>query len=684
MERTDKKMSDIHILENDLDLKQNLNIYTICKQFDTLHLVLSVYDDGLVSDLTNYNVRLKAMKFDNIPLIQENNCNINGNVVTIIANEQLTTTSGKTLIELQFIHKTTLEKKATFNLVLNVVASTLEVNRTISTATYTLLQELENKLDQAGDFLENVNEAIEANNELKIGITTATTLKTNLDDTINTGNTTNSELEASITIANTSKINLENENIKAVGNISDLTTKNSQASSNINALTDKNTEATSNINNLTVLNQSATTLEQNLQTLTTENNNATQNINDLNNKNSTAEINKTNLDGANTQAEANIDALNQIGDITGIASDIYALKTEVETARNGEVSLDVRLDKNDILVASHTTQLSEKANQNEIINGNLDLWQRGTSVTNPSNATYLADRFKISKNITGTAPTNIVHSRQQLISGDIANSFYYYRINVDGAGVLNADDYYLLSQAIENGTRKFCGVNKKVTLSFCARSSIVNKKLGVYFSQIYGSGGTPSTPETINGGYFNLTSNWAKYTITVSTNTLIGKTFGSDNNDDFRPLFAYAYGVNTASKVGDTVAETFRGAGYIDIAQIKLESGDKATPFVPRLYGEELALCQRYFLFQRFQGIANTTTNIHANQALVTSMRSNPTVYIIDNGIKANSDGATISTIGSTITLADNGASFVGIIMSNAVVIGGVYRWTANLDSEIY
>lgn len=38
------------------------------------------------------------------------------------------------------------------------------------------------------------------------------------------------------------------------------------------------------------------------------------------------------------------------------------------------------------------------------------------------------------------------------------------------------------------------------------------------------------------------------------------------------------------------------GYGTVTIEWIKLEIGSQATPFVPRLYAEELALCQRYFI----------------------------------------------------------------------------------------
>jgi hypothetical protein len=497
-------MSDIHILETDLDLKQNLNIYTICKQLDTLHLVFNVYNDGLQADLNNYNVRLKAMKSDKVPLIQDTDITVVANEVTIIGDEQLTTTSGNTLVELQFINKTTGEKKATFNLNLKVIASTLEIDRTISTATYTLLQELENKLDQASDINENISEAIDANTALNTSIINATTSKTNLDGSISTANTTKTNLDSSNTTANTTK---------------------------------------------TALNTSIT---------------------NANNSKAALDISKTNADASKVALDTSITNANSF-----------------VSAHGDIIDLDARVTQN-------TTQLSEKANQNQNINGNFDVWQRGTTTTNPTTGTYLADRFRTSISV-ATPPTTVTHSRPVLTSGDIPNAYYYYRVATSGSGTFDADNFYALGQAIENGVRNLCGANKKITVSFWARSSIPNKKLGVFLAQGYGTGGSPSTREDIPGKYFVLTTNWVKYTVTIPTNTIVGKIFGTNNDDYLRTVFVYAYGSNFSMTVGDTIAESFRGSGYIDIAQIKTESGDNATPFVPRLYGEELALCQRYY-----------------------------------------------------------------------------------------
>ncbi|MFT8349463.1 hypothetical protein [Clostridium saccharoperbutylacetonicum] len=232
----------INDLTVDLDLKQNLNIYTVCKQLDELALICNIYDNSVQADLANYNVRLVAMKSDNIPLVQEHTgITLLNNIVKIEADSQLTTTSGKTLIELQFNNKITGKRKATFNLVLNVIPSALEVNASISTATYTLLQELENKLDQAGDYLQNIDQAIELNNELK---------KQNTNATSNV-------------------LNLNTQNTNATKNISDLMSQNNGASPNISNLEIQNTQAETNIEALKKLGD-VTQLAQDVTNLKTE------------------------------------------------------------------------------------------------------------------------------------------------------------------------------------------------------------------------------------------------------------------------------------------------------------------------------------------------------------------------------------------------------------------------------
>lgn len=227
----------IQDLKTSLDLKQDLNIYLKCKQFDNLNLILSIFDNSLQADLTNYDVRLRAMKADNVPLIQEHiGIDIDGNIVNIQADAQLTTTAGNTPIELQFIDKSTGEKKATFNLVLVVVASAIAIEASISKATYTLLEELENKIDQASDFLEHIGEAIEANTNLINSINIANETKEALDDSNTTALATKEALDESNTNATNTKNELDTLNTTSNNTKENLNVVNQTGQTLLNSL----------------------------------------------------------------------------------------------------------------------------------------------------------------------------------------------------------------------------------------------------------------------------------------------------------------------------------------------------------------------------------------------------------------------------------------------------------------
>jgi len=265
----------------------------------------------------------------------------------------------------------------------------------------------------------------------------------------------------------------------------------------------------------------------------------------------------------------------------------------IVTANITDKRVSLYLDTNPTATGLADLGMSRQA----IMNGNFDIWQRGTSVATPDvTNTYLADRWKdyLDKN-GGTLPT-LTRSRQLQTSGDVFNSFYFSRLATNGAGTsLGTASQHQYSQKIENGTRNLCGASKTVTLSFYARSSIASKKLGVYLDQYYGTGGSPSSIEIINGSNWTLTSTWTKYTYTFTTNTLVGKTFGTDLNDFIQVNFFLMWGSTLASQVGGSGAETYVGSGNIDIAQVQLCAGDVALPFQPKSFNQELLDCQRYY-----------------------------------------------------------------------------------------
>lgn len=232
-----------------------------------------------------------------------------------------------------------------------------------------------------------------------------------------------------------------------------------------------------------------------------------------------------------------------------------------------------------------------------LINSNFDVWQRGTSFSLASDTiVYSADHWIDYAFVDGGTNPTLTRSRQILTSNDIPGAFYYSRLAVSGAGSsFGTNSQHAFRQYIEHGTRFLCGAGKKVTISFWARSDIANKKLGVYMYQSYGTGGSPSTGENVVGDAWTLTSTWTKYTFTFTTNTLVGKTFGTNNDDHLRFLIGYRWGATSATSYGEVSAETYVGAGNIDIAQVQVCAGDVALPYQPKTFEEELRACQRYY-----------------------------------------------------------------------------------------
>ena len=319
-----------------------------------------------------------------------------------------------------------------------------------------------------------------------------------------------------------------------------------------------------------------------------------------------------------------------------------------------------------------------------VMNGNFDIWQRGTSFGG-TNGEFTADRWKeLFDADGGTLPTD-VFSRQTLTSGDIANSYYYMRLNVDGAGSsFGANSYYQLVQRVEHGTRNLCGASKTVTVSFWAKSDITNKKIGISLTQSYGTGGTPSAGETINGANWTLTSTWTKYTHTFTTNTLVGKTFGTGNDDFLQLEFFYQWNTTYDSNVGASTNEDFVGSGNIDIAQVQLCSGSVALPFQPKSYSEELRLCQRYYWKINGEdndivttGAFNTTTGWYGAIFVPSNFRTNS--LTLTHGamqVLANNSDYPVSSMSITTPLTTTETNIVMLACTTSAATAG---WAGTL-----
>ena len=258
-----------------------------------------------------------------------------------------------------------------------------------------------------------------------------------------------------------------------------------------------------------------------------------------------------------------------------------------------------------------------------VMNGNFDIWQRGTSFLNVTGASqFVPDRWFTSFTADGgTYPTTLTHSRSAITSGDLPGSYFAYRVAVDGAGsAFGVNASYGVFHRVEHATRYLCGAGKKITLSFWAKSSIAGKRMGISFSQRYGTGGSPTASETIIGEIISLSTTWTKYTITITTNTLVGKTFGTNDDDYLQIGLFHMWGTTTAtSQFGGGTAESFVGSGNIDIAQVQVNTGAQALPFQPKTFAQELRACMRYY-FKTFPYSTTPAQNAGFSGAIVVEL----------------------------------------------------------------
>ncbi len=255
--------------------------------------------------------------------------------------------------------------------------------------------------------------------------------------------------------------------------------------------------------------------------------------------------------------------------------------------------------------------------RNKIINGNFDIWQRGTSQTTSGYGS--ADRWRNLNN--GSTKTA---SQQAFTPGqtDVPNNPKYFLRHVV-TSVAGASNYVVTYQPIE-GVETLAGTT--ATLSFWAKAD-ANKNIAVEFGQYFGSGGSPSSQVSgIGSQLVALTTSWTKYTITLDIPSISGKTLGTDGNDWLSMSFWFDAGSSNDSRS----ASLGQQSGTFDIAQVQLEEGSSATPFEQRFYETELLLCQRYCqtIGARFTGSVENGTNYSVFFPTHIDLRASPSVTV--------------------------------------------------------
>jgi len=305
------------------------------------------------------------------------------------------------------------------------------------------------------------------------------------------------------------------------------------------------------------------------------------------------------------------------------------------------------------------------AGKNAVINGGMDIWQRGTSFT-VANSVYLMDRWY------NTGDTNLTVTRDTDVP---TNPYFNYSAKLVGTGTQS------ITQKIESAnSARLAG--QVVTISLYAKKTSGTGALNI---NIYYPSATDNFASiTQIGSALQMSSNpgssWTRYSVTTSA-------LPADVQKGFVVLID---NVNTHT---------------IFITGVQVELGSVATPFsrAGGTYQGELAACQRYFYrttFNKYQSWARDTNLIFFNFRNPTTMRGNPSVSTSITskvaGSPANSTqigfyyGSSIAGTGTltlgtdsattdAVTIYFSGASFTQGVIPTAEVSGGYFDVSAEL-----
>ena len=353
-----------------------------------------------------------------------------------------------------------------------------------------------------------------------------------------------------------------------------------------------------------------------------------------------------------------------------------------------------------------TANLTNRTNKNLVTNGACLIAQRGTSSTTSGYGSV--DRFRVF--FTGV-DENPTQAQADVVAGTTPYTSGFRKClkvtngnQTSGAG---AGDYIVIrttleAQDIANSGWNYTSSSSNVTLQFWIKSSVAQNFYGRLQTQ---DGTTYNFP--FETGSLSADT-WTKITKTIPGNSNL--TFNNDNGGGLRVEIIPFYGTDyTASPSLNTWAahsSSSRTPDYtstwfttddatLEITGLQLEVSDHATSFEHRSFGEELALCRRYYFGDAGSGLMGFgRTNGQSMMFSIqfpTEMRSNPSMSLNATTLTIAEPGESNFYPGNTtIQVAHNGtksaAFYLNSTTNNTVSKGDNLFLASNylkFDSEL-
>jgi len=361
------------------------------------------------------------------------------------------------------------------------------------------------------------------------------------------------------------------------------------------------------------------------------------------------------------------------------------------------------LDSNGDVVSGALDSQPQLGRRNLLTNGALEVNQRGFSSRTyqggTGNGQYTVDRWRIDWSLNGNTLTEIVDDAP---SG--FNKSMKFTCNTVSTDPMTNSEYQAFVQFIEDRNLQHLAYGtsdaKKVTLSFWVKANHTATYSAGFRANLGG------TPKGNHQSYtINSANTWEYKTLTFNPDTT--SSFTNDGSAGLQLFLSVTNGGtlddptdngdwDTGNYIGlhsgvsmdhfnDTAGNTIQWAG------IQLEVGSVATPFEHRSYGEELALCQRYYQtinnFITFSAPSSNPYAIWTATVFPTQMRTSPSVSLPANIGFEEPYGSSVTATGVTIQQPTNASCClqfsVGSVAYGAVLRSYPNSGAVNFDAEL-
>ena len=344
--------------------------------------------------------------------------------------------------------------------------------------------------------------------------------------------------------------------------------------------------------------------------------------------------------------------------------------------------------------------------RNIVINGAMQVAQRATQVTGlgAADGYHTLDRWNMEIGDTSAGRFTM----DQIADGPsgFANSLKLTTTTADTS--IAAGEFLKLEQRFEGKDlqqlKKGTSDAEKVTVSFYVKGNAA----ATYTCELEDVDNTRSINQA-----FAVTTDWTRVILTFAADT--SDPLGNDVNNSLQLNIwlhggaTYSGGTFVSNAWKDIVENTRMAESHTSIFDsdartffitgVQLEVGSQATPFEHRSFGEELALCQRYFHSNTFAtgktvsaggSVNSTTIAVNAGMPHPVIMRASPTGSVSD-GTHFAVRHRSVATVCTAVSLGADPRStyFQGNVSSGLTLGDGCFcrsaddACTLSFDAEL-